>query len=50
MVLPVLENTGGERDMLLEERVVRVVVERNERAADVEGCGRGSSIEYELRE
>jgi hypothetical protein len=36
--------------MLLEESVVGGVVERDERTADVERCGRGSSVEYESRE
>jgi len=36
--------------MLLEESVVGGVVERDKRTADVERCGRGSSVEYESRE
>ena len=47
MVLPVLENTGSERDTLLEESVVGGVVVRNERATNVESCGRSGGIEYE---
>jgi len=50
MVLSVLKNIGSEGNILLEESVVRGVVERDERAADVESCGRGGSVEYESRE
>jgi hypothetical protein len=50
MVLSVLKDIGCEGNMLLEEGVVGVVVERNKCTADVESCGRGRSVEYEPRE
>ena len=49
MVLSVLEDPGSKGDILVEESVVGLAVERNERTADVESCGRNSSVEYESR-